>query len=154
MSARIVWLLLAPLAVAACSDAQPTASNPFAPTSPIAAAPAPAREGMPLEVGQTVTGSINPNDPSCGNEQGLDSPEPCRLFVVTVPERGILTVRATTPGAPPLSLRVNQERRWGQALEISVAAQVGLRYEVGVALHDGPHPASQGFELSTSLEPH
>jgi hypothetical protein len=61
-------------------------------------------------------------------------------------------VHVSTRGAGSLSLRVNQTRQWGQALEVTFAVREGFRYEIGVALHDAPGAASQHFELTTSFE--
>ena len=63
-----------------------------------------------------------------------------------------MTVHVSTPDDGPLSLRVNQTRKWGQVLTVTIEVREGIRYEIGVALHDGPHAASQRFELTTSFE--
>jgi len=149
-------LLMALLVLSiACSEASSAAYSPFAPTPPVVALPPAApvvRDGVPLEIGQTINGTLTSSDLSCGVELGLDAPEPCQLFVLVVQERGFVTVQLTTPDAGPLSLRVNQTRKWGQALSVTIEVREGFRYEIGVALHDGPHAASQRFELTTSFE--
>jgi len=149
-------LLMALLVLSiACSEASSAAYSPFAPTPPVVAVP-PAvpvvRDSVPLEIGENVSGTLTSSDPSCGIELGLDAPEPCQLFVVAVRERGFVTVRVSTPDAGPLSLRVNQTRKWGQELSVTIEVREGFRYEIGVGLHDGPHAASQRFELTTSFE--
>jgi hypothetical protein len=146
-------LLAAVLGVStACGESEAWRSSPTAPTV-ITATPSPAPSGTPLHVGETVTGTIEPSDPTCGTGEGTDQQEPCKLFAISVHASGTLTVLATSPGPSGLAVRFGRTLDWGQRVRLSAIVQGGATYEIGVALHDGRGSGSQAFELTTSFEP-
>ena len=149
-------LLMALLVLSiACSEASSAAYSPFAPTPPVAALPpaAPtARDAVTLEIGQSVSGTLTSSDPLMRGRAGSRRARALSAVRTRRPRGGFVTVHVSTQDAGPLSLRVNQTRKWGQELSVTIEVREGFRYEIGVALHDGPHAASQRFELTTSFE--
>jgi hypothetical protein len=103
-------------------------------------------------VGESITATIEPSDPSCGTEFGSD-PEPCRLFTVSVEASGTLTVVVTSPGPSGLAVRLGPSLQWGYTVRLSAVVQAGTTHEIGVGLHDGRRTVSQAFGLTTSFEP-
>jgi hypothetical protein len=104
-------------------------------------------------VGATVSGIISPLDPPCGTSVINDQPEPCQLFLISIPASGVLTVQVTSPAPGGLTFGFDGSLQWGWRFEVRAVVRAGASHQIAIALHDGRRAASQTFELRTSFEP-
>ena len=106
----------------------------------------------PIILGQTIAGTVNLSDPPCDTQFLTDAPDPCQRFAITPATSGALRIHVSSPGPGWLALRVGGNKTYGvTTVDGAASVNAGATYEVSVAAHAG-NPASQTFELSTTMD--